>query len=348
MTEFRVLTEDELRPVIGVLAALEWPVPFDIVPDLLGRLGWGELAPGVAMTDFPVSHKSVSLGNLSGELSRITFCISDALRGDVTGKQEIVTAAFPEAVHAVSVCLGFEPTGTPRFAEGARWDFANGGLLDLLQLSSSIQIELVSKALADLEREEIRLGISPDEDPTSPVSISDETDDGAENSEPAGRDEPEVDTEGTVAGPRIVTESELCPILSVLTSLDWPVPFDSVPALFERLGWEKQRMRGGITNLPVNVNSVSAGELRNELAEVRFRISDTVTEPGIAKKAVASVFPDAVRLVSACLGFEPNGTIRSGKGARWVFPNGNVINVRPGDASVTLELWSKLLASIED
>ncbi|WP_307297474.1 DUF6301 family protein [Microbacterium natoriense] len=147
---------------------------------------------------------------------------------------------------------------------------------------------------------------------------------------------------------RIVTEEELRPVLQVLGGLDWPVPFGQFPDIFERLGWEKQRRKGGVTNLPVSLRLVSVGELRGEIAEIRFRISDTL--PGTSpenKTVVAEQFPAAVAVVANCLGGEPAGELWASSGARWDFEDGRQLNLIQGEDTIALQYWSKRMADIE-
>ncbi len=147
---------------------------------------------------------------------------------------------------------------------------------------------------------------------------------------------------------RVVTEDELRPVLDVLNSLDWPVPYDEFPAVFERLGWEKQRRRGGVTSLPVSLRLVSVGELDGEISYIDFRISDTL--PGTSaenQQIVKAAFPEAVRVVSACLGSEPSGTPWVDEGVVWDLSEGRQVRLIQGDDTISLDYWSKQMADIE-
>ncbi len=142
---------------------------------------------------------------------------------------------------------------------------------------------------------------------------------------------------------RVVTEDELRPVLETLTSLDWPVPFDSFPVIFHRLGWEKQRRKGGMTSLPVSLRIVSVGELDGEISRIDFRISDTVQD----QKVVKGAFPAAARVVEACLGAPPTGTPWVSPGVSWDLEDGCRINVLQGESAISLQYWSKRKADIE-
>ena len=163
MVEFHVVTEDELRPVLDVLNSLDWPVSFDTVPELFERLGWEQRGAKWGNTALPVSLQIVSFGDLRGEIASVEFCISDTLPGSSAENKQIVKAAFPEAVRVVSACLGSEPTGTPRVSPGVRWELEGGRQFNVLRGEDTIDVQYWSKRMADIERAEIRQGVSPDQ-----------------------------------------------------------------------------------------------------------------------------------------------------------------------------------------
>lgn len=147
---------------------------------------------------------------------------------------------------------------------------------------------------------------------------------------------------------RIVTEEELCPVLSVLNALEWPVPFERVPELFETLGWTQERRSGGRTSLPVSLQLVSVGQLQGEVSRIEFRISDTLNETDDeSEKAVQEHFRQAVSVVAECLGAEPTATPWVSRGARWELEGGRQLNVLQGENVIKLQYWSKLMADVE-
>ena len=163
MVEFRVVTEDELRPVLDVLDSLDWPVSFDAVPELFERLGWEQQRRKGGKTSFPISFPIVSVGELGGELSRVEFRVSDTLPDISAENMRIVEDVFPEAVKAVSGCLNSDPTSTPRVDRGARWELEGGRQLNLILGEKTIELLYWSKRMADIERAEIRQCVSPDQ-----------------------------------------------------------------------------------------------------------------------------------------------------------------------------------------
>ena len=113
------------------------------------------------VTSLPVSFRIVSVGNLGDEISKFYFRISDTLPGTSAENQQIVKAAFPEAVRVVSACLGAEPSGTPWVSPGARWELEGGRQLNLLRGEDTIILQYWSKQMADIERHEQSHGVDP-------------------------------------------------------------------------------------------------------------------------------------------------------------------------------------------
>jgi hypothetical protein len=161
MPEFRVVTENELGPVLDTLDRLDWPVPFDDFPDVFEKLGWEKQRRKGGKTSLPVSLQIVSVGNLQGEIADLTFRISDTLPGTSAENERIVLDAFPEAVRVVSVCLGAEPTSEPWVSPGARWELDDGRQLNLIRGQDTIILQYWSKRLADIERHERSHDVDP-------------------------------------------------------------------------------------------------------------------------------------------------------------------------------------------
>ncbi|WP_156887442.1 DUF6301 family protein [Propionicicella superfundia] len=164
MAEFRIVTEDELRPVLGTLNSMDWPVPFDMVPELFQQLGWEKQRRKGGKTSFPISFPIVSVGDLQGELSRVEFRVSDTLPGASVENEGVVERAFPEAVRVVSSCLGVEPTDTPWVDPGVQWNLDGGRQINLIQGEKTIELLYWSKRLADIERYERSRGVDPAHD----------------------------------------------------------------------------------------------------------------------------------------------------------------------------------------
>ena len=161
MTEFRVVSVAELKPVLDVLNRLSWPVAFDEFPAIFDRLGWDVQYKGGGATSLPVSKPMVSLGRLGDELSVIRFRVSDTLVDVGPTSEVIVKAAFTRASQMVSQCMGFAPTGTPWASPGSVWDLPDGRQVRVLIGERSIELLYWSKRMADIERYEQSHGVDP-------------------------------------------------------------------------------------------------------------------------------------------------------------------------------------------
>lgn len=76
--------------------------------------------------------------------------------------QAAVRAAFPEVKQSITECIGFAPTGTPLYEEGADWDLEDGSVIRLAVGENVLEFMFMSKMIADLERYERRAGIDLD------------------------------------------------------------------------------------------------------------------------------------------------------------------------------------------
>lgn len=147
---------------------------------------------------------------------------------------------------------------------------------------------------------------------------------------------------------RVVSVEDLKPVLDVLNGLSWPIKFEEFPAIFERLGWEKQRRSGGKTSLPVSSQIASVGRLDDEISEFIFRISDTLSEVGpTSSVAMDEAFRRLTEVVSECMGFAPTSTPWVEPGAVWDLADGRQVRVIMGEKTVELAYWSTVLADSE-
>ena len=166
MTNFNVVAEEELRPMLDQLLGMQWPIPFSNIPDVVSQLGWTLQGSRSARSTLPVSLNIVSFLGLQGEVGRVMFRISDTLPDESVASKKTVLAAFSGAKEMVSSCLGFEPTRPrPWGMFGFSWELPDGRQINLLDGSDTILLEVWSKLRADTERAEIRLGIDPSSEP---------------------------------------------------------------------------------------------------------------------------------------------------------------------------------------
>ena len=166
MTNFNVVTEEELRPVLYQLLGMQWPIPITEIPNVISTLGWAPQGRSAARSALPVSLDIVSFIGLSSEIGSIRFRISDTLPDESVASKKIVMEAFPRAKQMVSSCLGFEPTRPRPWGQfGFSWDLTDGRQINIIDGSSTIVLHIWSRLKADVERDEIRLGIDPSSEP---------------------------------------------------------------------------------------------------------------------------------------------------------------------------------------
>jgi len=164
MSGFKIVSEEELRPVLTKLAGIQWPIRFEEMTRLLGELGWVFEGRMVGRTRFDISLPHFSLGDLAGELSRIEFAISDMVSDDDQDGLQAVQVAYRQASQMVSSCLGFGVTGEMWASQGVVWDLPGGGRINLPNLEIVLEAQVWSKRLADVDRTLVRQGIRPGHD----------------------------------------------------------------------------------------------------------------------------------------------------------------------------------------
>lgn len=161
MSDLSIVSAEELRPLLDVILSERWPIPFDEIGRLFARLGWERTRESGGETTLPVSLRMVSVGRLAGDISELSFRVTDTLpRGDARNPR-ILDAAFPVAEGVVPDCLGFAPTGTPWVDPGSVWDLVDGRQVRLIGVRSALSLDIWSTALAEIERHEQRHGQDP-------------------------------------------------------------------------------------------------------------------------------------------------------------------------------------------
>jgi hypothetical protein len=131
-----------------------------VLPGLIARLGWtmtGDISNHAHVeTNLPVDFRLALVLIDRGELDEIRFDVTDAVPDG--GDTACVKAAYDTMVRDMGAVLG-APSGRP----GRKWwDLPTGGRLHLYNLGHCVSMGFLSRSGADLERDEDRLGISPD------------------------------------------------------------------------------------------------------------------------------------------------------------------------------------------
>ncbi|MDR1266112.1 MAG: hypothetical protein LBK42_11280 [Propionibacteriaceae bacterium] len=113
MTEFHVLTEPELRPILDLLTSLPEHTLLDELPGIADRLGRTLQTKGIGQMNLPVSFRLFDAGGLDNkygekELSNVYFRVTDALPDYSAASQR--AAALSGLAAAVTDCLGVDAT----------------------------------------------------------------------------------------------------------------------------------------------------------------------------------------------------------------------------------------------
>jgi len=169
MTDFHVVTQAELRPVLDVLIGLPEHVPFEDLPDIVERLGWFLQAKRHGNTNLPVSFRMFNVGCLDApaggkEIVSVDFRVTDTLPDHSSASQAIVTVATPHVVEMVTACLGFPPTRRKWASPGETWDLPDGKQVNVYQADNTVVVQVWAKRWADNERTAVRRGVNPAHD----------------------------------------------------------------------------------------------------------------------------------------------------------------------------------------
>jgi len=161
MQGFSVTPIERLLEIYDIIASVEWPAQAStVLPGLVRRLGWtmtGDPAVDVDVeTNLPVNFRFALVQVSNGQLTKMSFGVVDMLP-DIADTLPI-DIAYESLLEGLRQVLG-ETAGR---IDQQWWDLPTGGRLHLNRLSWSVDMQLVSRRLADVERAELRLGISPD------------------------------------------------------------------------------------------------------------------------------------------------------------------------------------------
>lgn len=162
----RAATAQELAALVGTLGRIAWPADRDAALRLADELGWTVVRASAAgvryvttlAVDDPRARAMFSDDSAGAPtLESLTVHVSDRDETDAAG----VGAAFETVCSSLSAELGPEAQrdawGYPRRV----WDLPTGGRVVVQDLRDIVILELLSLAMADLECDEMRLGIDP-------------------------------------------------------------------------------------------------------------------------------------------------------------------------------------------
>lgn len=151
MVPLRIVTTDELRPLVTLLRDIPKPIPFTEFPALFERLTWVRDRPRGGRSNFDLNLPLASGNELRGELSRLDVRVSDTIKERGPAAREAVRAALPELTARITECIGFPPTGSPLHHEGVDWDLEDGSVIRLFPGQNVLELMFMSKVIADNE-----------------------------------------------------------------------------------------------------------------------------------------------------------------------------------------------------
>ena len=156
---------EELSPILDAFARITWPATAEVVPVFVEQLGWDLLDARAAETTLSVSWRQAQFVMMNDGLAEVDLAITDSLTRDTVGepgRQDALRAAYAAQKIVVRELLGESAGSRGGTFPTVWWDLASGGRVHLTRLSMMVLLKLLSKSGADLERDEARLGISPD------------------------------------------------------------------------------------------------------------------------------------------------------------------------------------------
>lgn len=162
----RAATSQELAGLLATLGRIVWPADRDSTLRLADELGWTVVRASVAgvryVTTLTVDdpRARAMLGDDAAgaqALESLTVHVSDRHETDAAG----VRAAFETVCSFVSAELGPEVRRDAWEYPRRVWELPTGGRVIVQDLREIVMLELFSLAGADLERDEVRLGVDP-------------------------------------------------------------------------------------------------------------------------------------------------------------------------------------------
>lgn len=162
MTEFRVLDESAMRALIERLESAGWPLEFERAEPFATHMGWELNRPLGGRTGLPINLDSFRLGNLSGQISRVQFHVTDALNPRVPAHKRLVDDAVPGLVSALSSILG-SPPHDHWSGSGVVWRRPHGEWR-LSPGRGSVTLSFAADVAARVDRRLAELGADPDRD----------------------------------------------------------------------------------------------------------------------------------------------------------------------------------------
>lgn len=174
MNDVRSVPPDRVREIVDVFEDVEWPADRGLLVPLAERLGWTvdlDRAKGVDFsTGEDIDSPRASVLIADGAVGQVSVDLTDRVR-DADATQ---TRVFADIARRLRDDLIAQRGGPAREKGGKHarytWDLDNGGRVAIAKLDRVVQLIVLQKRYADIEREEERHDISDDRDANADLS----------------------------------------------------------------------------------------------------------------------------------------------------------------------------------
>lgn len=155
--QWRTAAPEQLARVCAVFADLAWPIHSTAVPGLVTHLGWQVVSDPddrfmEADTGWDLSMSLADVACDNGELTTVSFPITDVIDEATIGGADFLNDSFVQALRTISDSFGRADEVTSGTKMYARWDMSNRGLIVLSGLSRSVGINVSSAEWAEVSR----------------------------------------------------------------------------------------------------------------------------------------------------------------------------------------------------
>ncbi|MGC5222222.1 DUF6301 family protein [Micromonospora sp. DT81.3] len=168
MTDVEYASAPRLRSIIDEFTALAWPADRAVLGPIADRLAW------VVRLDLPGSIDYLSEVGASralvnvlldeGLVAEVKAGVSSQIDETDSAQQEALADAFTAVVADVQAILGAPAHRRRGEYPRVSWDLPNGGRVAVQWLGFVVQLVVLQKRYADVERFEESRGVSADRD----------------------------------------------------------------------------------------------------------------------------------------------------------------------------------------
>lgn len=166
MTHIASASAADLRPIVAAFAEVEWLLGREELVAIVARLGWSARSQresgGTFLTGLPYPKARADCLLRDGEVLGVTVGLSERVDSEDPADRQPLRAIIQELVAATSEVLGVPPE-TP--SRERFWEQASGGRIVLKDNGLRVALYVQSPYVANIERDETRLGVDPNRVP---------------------------------------------------------------------------------------------------------------------------------------------------------------------------------------